>query len=104
MRYNLFIFLARSKYLFIFLLYVVNRSGKIHLTAIGTARFLVNLFICPYMDDYQGCNFYWNGGNFKVPHFLKNSGTCICLFYCILWLICYYPLALAYKLDGMFLF
>ena len=36
-----------------------------------TAKYPINMFICPFLDYTQGSHNYWHSGSFKVPHFFN---------------------------------
>ena len=69
----------------------------------GSAWFLVNVFICTFLDFTHRCHNYCHGDSLKVPHFLNFfPGLCLNLLYSVL--ICHYLLALTYQLEGIFFF
>ena len=37
----------------------------------GSASYLVNVFIFPFLDHSQGFYYYWRDSNFKEPDFLN---------------------------------
>ena len=63
-------------------------------------KYLINVFIFPFLTHTQSSHYYWDDGSFKVPHFFQIlfSGLCNYLYS----LIHYYLLALAYQLEGIF--
>ena len=42
----------------------------IHTYICGKMRYLVNVFICLFLDHILGFHYHWHGSSFKVPHFL----------------------------------